>query len=222
MKEGEGISMEPEKILGKIELLQSESQKDKYVLFEIANTTNTIYYGIDMDQHPVFVIQSLNPQMRSQLQKTRKLVFYSNINCEMLIDRKVCENTVHILTCLSNQYEEQLAFIRLTESFSKHITSSNPYILNELFNALVHLFAQDEKVPEIEQQGLFAELYTIYYFRKLGINLSPFWQKQNKMNFDFTINGIKRIEVKSTTRSERIHHFKHEQLLSELYDICLL
>lgn len=57
---------------------------------------------------------------------------------------------------------------------------------------------------------------------ELGINIGSFWQKRNKMNFDFTINRIKRMEVKSTIQSIRIHHFKHEQLLSDLYDIMIV
>lgn len=42
------------------------------------------------------------------------------------------------------------------------------------------------------------------------------------MKFDFSINENKRIEVKSTIRSDRVHRFKHEQLLSDLYDIKVL
>jgi hypothetical protein len=39
------------------------------------------------------------------------------------------------------------------------------------------------------------------------------------MKFDFSIDEKKRLEIKSTVKSSRTHHFKHDQLLSELYDI---
>ena len=39
------------------------------------------------------------------------------------------------------------------------------------------------------------------------------------MKFDFTLTEKKRIEIKSTLKANRTHHFKHDQLLSELYDI---
>ncbi|AJY74293.1 PD-(D/E)XK motif protein [Paenibacillus beijingensis] len=214
--------MNSEYILSQIKALQTSPKNDKFVLFDIADLSQTIYYGVDNDKNPVFVIESLNPKMNSQLQSTRKLFFSSNTKCEMIINGVFLEKTVHILTCLSSQPEEQLAFVRLTESFSKHLVSSNPYMLNELFSALVNLFAQGGKVADTELQGLFAELYVIKYFMELGVNISSYWQKQNKMNFDFTINRIKRIEVKSTIQSIRIHHFKHEQLLSELYDIMIV
>ncbi|WCR24862.1 PD-(D/E)XK motif protein [Paenibacillus thiaminolyticus] len=214
--------MNSEYILSQIKLLQSAPRDDKFVLFDVTEIPQTIYYGVDNNKNPVFVIESLNPHMNSQLQCTKKLFFSSNTKCEMIINGVFFEKTVHILTCLSSQPEEQLAFVRLTESFSKHLVSSNPYMLNELFSALVNLFAQGGKIADIELQGLFAELYVIKYFMELGINIGSFWQKRNKMNFDFTINRIKRMEVKSTIQSIRIHHFKHEQLLSDLYDIMIV
>ena len=42
------------------------------------------------------------------------------------------------------------------------------------------------------------------------------------MKFDFSLNEKKRIEIKSTVKSSRTHHFRHEQLLSELYDIKIV
>lgn len=41
------------------------------------------------------------------------------------------------------------------------------------------------------------------------------------MKFDFSINEQKKMEIKSTLKDIRIHHFRHEQLLSELYDIII-
>ena len=42
------------------------------------------------------------------------------------------------------------------------------------------------------------------------------------MKFDFTISEKKRLEIKSTLKSNRTHHFKHDQLLNELYDIRIV
>lgn len=54
-----------------------------------------------------------------------------------------------------------------------------------------------------------------------GINIVDNWQKKEKMKFDFSINEQKKMEIKSTLKDTRIHHFRHEQLLSELYDIII-
>ncbi|PAK47926.1 PD-(D/E)XK motif protein [Paenibacillus sp. 7541] len=214
--------MNTEKILNQINSLQSAAPDDKFMLFSIPDISPTVYYGIDSNSNPVFVMESPNPNMNSQIQSTKKLFLSSNTKCEMIISGANFEKTVHILTCLSKLPEEQLAFIRLTEAFSKHLVSNNPYLLNELFTSLVSLFAQGGKIACIELQGMYAELYVIKYFMSLGVNISSYWQKNNKMNFDFTINRTKRLEVKSTTKGMRIHHFKHEQLLSELYDIIIV
>lgn len=213
--------MKTEFILSQINILQNRQTDDKFILFGIPNIPN-VYYGVDNFKNPVFVMESPNPRMNSQIQSTKKLLFSSNTKCEMIISGAVFEKTIHVLTCLSRLTEEQLAFIRLTEAFSKHLESNNLYMLNELFSALVSLFAQGGRIADIELQGMYVELYVIKYFMNLGINISSFWQKNNKMNFDFTINRTKRMEVKSTTQGIRIHHFKHEQLLSELYDIMIV
>lgn len=208
-------------ILEHIELLVLPTQSNVYRLFEYTNEPHSIFYGIDSDAHLVFIVPSLHPMMRHQRQYTRKLVLDSNLKCEMLINEVSSEMTVHALTCLSTVRDERIAFLRLTEAFSQHLSADQPYIMNELFSALENLFAQDGTSSEKELQGLYAELYVIYYFLKHGVNLCEYWQKQDKLNFDFSISTSKRIEVKSTTRSERIHHFKHEQLLSDLYDIIV-
>lgn len=213
--------MVTDKILERIELLMPPTQKDVYRLFEYTGEPYSIFYGVDSDANPVFIVPSLHPMMRHQIQYTRKLVLSSNLKCEMLINETLSEMTVHALTCLSNVRDERVAFIRLTEAFVKHLSVDQPYIMNELFSALVNLFAQQGKSSEKELQGLYAELYVIYYFLNQGVNLCAFWQKQDKMNFDFSISASKRIEVKSTIRTERIHHFRHEQLLSDLYDIVV-
>jgi len=213
--------MVSDQILEHIELMTPSTHKDVYRLFEHSREPYLIFYGVDGDAHPVFVIPSIHPMMRHQLQYTKKLVLNSNLKCEVLVTESPSNMTVHMLTCLSAVHDERIAFIRLTEAFSKHLTVDQPYVMNELFSALVNLFAQEGKSTEKELQGLYAELYMIYYFLRRGINLCPFWQKQDKMNFDFSISEFKRIEVKSTVRSERIHHFRHEQLLSDLYDIVV-
>lgn len=42
--------------------------------------------------------------------------------------------------------------------------------------------------------------------------MDVYWQSQDKMKFDFSINETKKIEVKTTTSETRKHKFKHEQL----------
>ena len=213
--------MDPNQILDRVNSLTHPTENYIYRLFVHLLEPYKIFYGIDCDGHLIFVIPSLNPMIPHQIQHTRKLVLNSNLRCQAILSDAPSTMTVHSLTCLSTLYDEKIAFIRLTEAFSKHIFDNKQSIISELFSALVNLFAQEDKSSEKELQGLYAELYLIYYFFKKGINLSPYWQIKDKMKFDFSMSAYKRIEVKSTIRNERIHHFRHEQLLSDLYNITI-
>lgn len=214
--------MVSDNILERIIALTTPEKENSYRLFVYNEIPSRIFYGVDSFAHPVFAIPSNHPMMRHQIQSTKKLVLNSNLICEALINDVPLGMTVHLLTCLSNVHEEQLAFIRLTEAFTINYTEEKLYNTNELFSALVNLFTQTSKSSEIELQGLYAELYVIIYFYKKGVNLCNYWQKHEKLNFDFSISKTKRMEIKSSIQVERIHHFKHEQLLSDLYDIVVV
>lgn len=90
----------------------------------------------------------------------------------------------------------------------------------DVFDELVRLFNQNHPIKNIEIQGLYAELYLIYYFNNLGINIGKYWQNKDKLIFDFSISQSKKIEVKSTLRNQRIHHFKQEQL-NDSFDVLI-
>lgn len=42
------------------------------------------------------------------------------------------------------------------------------------------------------------------------------------MKFDFSISEKVKLEVKATVKNTRTHHFRHEQLMTEVYDIFVL
>jgi len=129
---------------------------------------------------------------------------------------------MHVLTCKDSDEDKQLAFIRLTYAFSSQDSQEDQYFLVKLFSIMSNLFDKVRQVSDIELQGLYAELYTILYLKDNGIDIGDYWQSKNKMKFDFSLNERKRIEIKSTLKAERIHHFKHEQLLSNLYEIKIV
>ena len=197
-------------------------QKGQYSLSKIELSDVDVYYGKDSDGHFVFAIISLNAQLRASVQKTKKLVFWFNAICDVVADGVHAEKTMNILTCLSNDENEILAFIRLTMAFIEGENEQSPKRLYELFTSLTNLFASTHKANQIELQGFYGELYAIKYFQQFGINLSDYWQKKEKMKFDFSISVQKKVEIKSTIKELRVHHFRHEQLLSDLYDICVV
>lgn len=210
-----------ENIFNAIQAMQAP-QNGQYSLSKIVLSDVDVYYGKDSGDHFVFAIISQNGQLRASVQKTKKLVFWFNAICDVVVDGMHTETTMNILTCLSNDENEILTFIRLTMAFIEGANEQSPKRLYELFTSLTNLFASAYKANQVELQGFYGELYAIKYFHQLGINLSNYWQKKEKMKFDFSISVQKKIEIKSTTKELRIHHFRHEQLLSNIYDICIV
>jgi len=210
-----------ENIFSSIKAMQSP-QNGQYSLSKVELSEADVYYGKDAEGHFIFATISQNVQLRASVQKTKKLVFWFNAICDIVTDGTHAETTMNVLTCLSDDKNEILAFIRLTLAFIEGEDEQSPKQLYALFTALTNLFASAYKANQVELQGFYGELFAIKHFYQLGLNLSDYWQKKEKMKFDFSISARKKVEIKSTTKELRVHHFRHEQLLSDLYDICVV
>ncbi len=190
--------------------------------YEVFSVDDTCYFGKDKDNCVVFMIPSLMIRVAPAYQETRSLRFAFNKKCTFRNDDIIETKVVHLLTCKERDEEKIMAFIRLTKAFAQNDRDNDQYYLARLFSSISSLFDKERKVTEIELQGLFTELYAIRYFGEKFCDLSRFWQSRNMMKFDFSISEKKRIEIKSTLKASRTHHFKHDQLLSDLYDIHIL
>lgn len=210
--------MEVKDILTKVKSLNIPNEG--YRLFDVDE--EKFYFGKSSNGNVVFVIESTNNKLKSFVQETKKLYYFFNLNANFIINDHVNNKTVHLLECKNADVDMVEAFVRLTQAFALNSFSADQYYLTKLFTALTSLFAKEKRASESELQGLYAELYAILYLKENGCDISSFWQSKDKMKFDFSINGNKRIEVKSTIKPNRIHRFRHEQLLSDLYDIKVI
>ena len=93
--------------------------------------------------------------------------------------------------------------------------------LLEVVAILTSFFANSIEPSDVELQGLFAELYTMWSYR-LVANLGKYWQSRQRMTFDFSLTDNIKIEVKSTVKNERKHHFRHEQLMEDPYIVYII
>ncbi len=191
-----------------------------FVVFSVDE--ESCFFGKDQDGNVVFMIPSSLKNVPSLHQKTTSLSFFFNRKCSFDLDGTTTTKMVHILTCKEKDNDKILAFIRLTRAFAQTDRDNDQLYLAKLFASLSALFDKKKEISDIELQGLFAELYTILHFKEIGCDISECWQSRNMMKFDFTLTEKKRIEIKSTIKASRTHHFKHDQLLSELYDIRIV
>lgn len=210
--------MESKKIFERLKDKVNISQS--YEVFLVDD--NACYFGKDSYNYVVFMIPSIMPRVRPVYQETKSLRFAFNKKCTFRNEGEITTQVVHILTCKETDDEKIMAFIRLTKAFAQTDRDNDQLYLSKLFSSISALFDRRRQVSEIELQGLFAELYVILHFYNINCDISKYWQTKNMMRFDFTINDSKRLEIKSTIKSSRTHHFRHDQLLDELYDIRIV
>lgn len=189
---------------------------EEYSVFDAGNSYS--YFGKDSDNNIVFMIDSSTPNLMPVLQETKSLKLLMNKKVMVSDNKNSIDKVAHIFLCKRQEDDTVKAFTRLTKAFSIGGPVSQQDI-SKLFASISSLFDKDRDISEKEIQGLFAELYTILFFKNADCDIARYWQSKQKMKFDFSINEKKRIEVKSTIKQDRVHHFKHEQLLDEIYDI---
>lgn len=217
IKVGEKSMKSIQEILDKISSISNDNQE--YVVFE--DDTNKCYFGKDKTGHIAFLIESSSPNISPLCQETKSLSFVFNKRCKLVCNGECKRKVMHALTCKEQDRDKLETFLRLTKSFSSLDSGADQYYFAKLFSSLSALFDKQHKISEKELQGLFSELYVILYFNSVGCDIARQWQSRSRMKFDFSFDKRRRLEIKSTLKSERVHHFKHEQLRSELYDIKL-
>lgn len=198
-----------------------DAGEHSYTIF-LANNTRECYFGKDRDGNTVFMIPSTVVQIAPVCQETKSLRFTFNKKCTFFLNEVTQTRVMHVLVCKEQTDEKVLAFIRLTKAFAQTERDNDQFYLASLFSSLAALFSLRRETSESELQGLFSELYTILHFHRVGCDISACWQSRGMMKFDFTFSEKKRLEIKSTLKPDRVHHFRHEQLCSELYDIRIV
>jgi len=207
--------MNSDVLLDKIKSLPSV-EKNRYSLFPFGR--ERYYYGKNWADETVFIIKSKNHNSKRYAQVTKELRLDMNVKSEFIINNDIMSDQVNIMTCTSNEIEKQIAFLRLCSAFVDANIQEEAEVIG-LFNAFISLFSNKLKRSINELQGLFTELFVMYYFEQRDINLYKFWQKEDYRIHDFYVTDIKRIEIKSTSGGVRQHHFKHEQLLLDIHDV---
>lgn len=188
--------------------------------FVLERTSNGVLIGTDREGLTCAVVTSSTPTIQPQLRKTNMLSVECNVPVVINIGGQISNEIVHILRCHSTNRKEISVFIELVSSILHGATASLQNVI-DAFDTIQRFFANKREPTDNELIGLYAELYTILtYHDSLGIE--RFWQSKDRMKFDFSFTEKLKIEVKATTRSTRTHHFRHEQLMKDLYDVYVI
>lgn len=182
---------------------------------------NDCYFGVTREGYVLFAKESQNKKIRAVAQQTKKLFLGTNMLCKMGdTDNQIIEH-FDVLICQDLDVSSVSAFLHLALVYTEDDNDSSIGI-RDLFDTLKNMFANKQKLPMVELQGLFAELYFIDVVQIEIPNIANYWQSMDKMKFDFSITESRKIEIKSSTIDSRIHKFRHEQLVSDIYETWIV
>ena len=182
-------------------------------------TYRDVFYGYDENGFYFIAIKSDDKGNNYYTQKSRELIFKYNVNSLVKIDDNETSMLLHLLKCTSLERKYIINFERLISAFLKTENYKLSDKISDLFSIFLTMFSVPKNRKYEDFEGFFSELYFIYYMRKNNCDIAKYWQSKSKMKFDFTFDIRRRLDVKSTSKANRIHHFKHEQLASDIYDI---
>lgn len=190
---------------------------DDYTLFPY---TASMYVGVDADGTLAVILRSATGSRCPLIQKTKLL----SVECNVVITHDLAgeKETIvaHIVKCYSPIEKEKDLFLELIEALLVSKTYTDEEIM-EAFRTLINFFADRREPSDSELIGIYAELYTILSFSD-SVPMAKYWQSVDRMKFDFSVSEKLKIEVKATTKAFRTHHFRHEQLVADMFDIYIV
>ena len=188
--------------------------------FSLVACEDGIMMGLDKNSHVAVVVKSDSPKRFPIIQKTQNMSIECNVKVSYVLNGKIESDVVHILRCLSGSEKEKELFLELATVLLASADRSEESIMDS-FNILRTFFSNKKDISDNELIGLYAELYTICKYH-YSLNIEKYWQSRDRMKFDFSITEKVKLEIKATTKNSRTHHFRHEQLMTEVYDIYIL
>lgn len=203
-----------------IELLNKINTLSKPAVgFNIFEDKNCIW-GIGSNGETLFGLDSSKSKMSPITQTTKHLKMYINHEFVCSSDGKQYNQKLSLYVLNNTDSKIQELFIRLCFSMIDNLNEEQ--MVRNFFN-LKDLFTNQKKPSTIELQGMFGELFTIYYLKtNFGLDISTYYQKEEKRKFDFSITDKKKIEIKTTLKPDRVHHFLHQQLDTDRFDIKVI
>ena len=169
--------------------------------------------GVDTTGHPVLFVQAEAGAVEPPL-CTNKVSLHIGQSYSLAgMDDTPRTELLHALRCETSDITDVETFLLLVEAFlaRQEAGGIDRQGLTSFFRSMVRLFAvTPAKDLQAERLGLWGELFMMSRVRGFGF-WAPFWHSEATRRFDFT-SGRNRVEMKITTRPERIHHFSHRQI----------
>lgn len=179
-----------------------------------------VYIGKSNNNETVVVVKSSNPEQGQLVRRTALISIECNMHVTYKLNGKPEEDVMHVVKCFSDEIKEIELFLETAMLLIGNNTATKDDIV-ATFQILASFFEDKSEPSDNELFGLYAELFTIKEFNE-EIKIGEYWQTRDKLKFDFSISDKVKVEVKSTTKPMRVHHFRHDQLSTSIYEIYIL
>ncbi len=169
--------------------------------------------GLSADGLPLFFIKCDHSTTVKNLDYNLEFISVQfNRECQLLSNnKKVTKGFYTVVSLKTDSVDLQEYFLEVVYFVIKKLSSSPK--LKELkieVEKLITLFSKFSKPPQKTIQGLWAELLVIEQSKNPNYLIQA-WHHTSTDKFDFN-DGIDKVEVKSTSKTKRIHTFSIEQL----------
>lgn len=127
----------------------------------------------------------------------------------------------HIITCREkSEYMDNNFTIIFEYLFEKLYSPISDDEFTELINSIQELFKQSTESLNMLQVGTAGELITLLYLYENGMDdVLNKYHKNSYSKHDIELDSLNKIEVKTTTKDNRIHRFSHDQLSNNTLNI---
>ena len=172
-----------------------------------------VLLGVDMTDHPVLFVLAEAGAVEPPLRTNNVSLHIGQSYSLASMDDFPRTELLHSLRCETSDSPDVETFLLLAEAFlaRQEAVGVDRHTLTSFFRSMVRLFeVTPAKDLQGERHGLWGELFMMS--RVGGFRFwAPFWHSEVTRRFDFSC-GRNRVEVKITTRPERMHHFSHRQI----------
>ena len=191
-------------------LNKGNTNKDSFDVISLPDLPHKL--GVSSEGYPKFFVSTNNSVSSSQNIVREILSVEYSLPCSIVDDGNVKKTyNFSIITLRSSDVPLQAYFIDIFVMMLKKMpTEPSKRELSIEVENLITIFSALSKPPRQKLQGLLADLLVIE--RSLHPEtLINAWHNSPAAKYDFTM-GRDKIEVKSTSSEDRIHHFSLDQL----------
>lgn len=191
---------------------ESDSKTDGFVIASLPSVKNH-KIGVSAEDLPMFFIKCGDSNSAKSLDYNLEFISVQfDRECQLLTNGKQAVKGFYtVISLKTDSIDLQKYFLEVVFLLVKNLPPVPT--LKELkveVEKLINLFTQFSKPPQKTIQGLWAELLVIERSKNPDYLIQS-WHNETTDKFDFN-DGIDKIEVKSTSKSKRIHSFSIEQL----------